>query len=428
MSHHLETINRLESEVRSYVRNFPAVFTHSRGARLIAEDGTEYIDFFAGAGVLNYGHNNPEIKSALMDYLAEDHIVHSLDMASSARARFLERFEEVILKPRGMDYKVQFPGPTGTNAVEAALKLARKVTGRQNVISFTNGFHGMTLGSLSVTGNSGKRAGAGVPLNNASQMPFDGYLGEDSDSSLELLERVLEDEGSGIDKPAAVILETVQAEGGVNVARMEWLKALSELLERHDVLLIVDDIQVGCGRTGPFFSFEAAGIQPDIICLSKSLSGFGLPFAITLLKPEHDQWSPGEHNGTFRGHNLALVTATKALDYWTDGELTGDVERKTEIIESRLDALAERVSVRATRRGRGFIQGLAFDDVELAGKISAECFKHGLVIETAGIDDQVLKLLPPLTIADEDLEKGLSIIERAVMKVASDVSPDRAVA
>ncbi|HSH26383.1 MAG TPA: diaminobutyrate--2-oxoglutarate transaminase [Wenzhouxiangella sp.] len=428
MSHHLETINRLESEVRSYIRNFPAVFTHSRGARLIAEDGTEYIDFFAGAGVLNYGHNNPEIKSALMDYLAEDHIVHSLDMASSARARFLERFEEVILKPRGMDYKVQFPGPTGTNAVEAALKLARKVTGRQNVISFTNGFHGMTLGALSVTGNSGKRAGAGVPLANASQMPFDGYLGEDSDSSLELLERVLEDEGSGIDKPAAVILETVQAEGGVNVARMEWLKKLAAILDRYGVLLIVDDIQVGCGRTGPFFSFEAAGIQPDIICLSKSLSGFGLPFAITLLKPEHDQWSPGEHNGTFRGHNLALVTATKALDYWTDDELTREVERKTEIIESRLDALAERVSSGATRRGRGFIQGLAFNDVELAGKVSAECFKHGLVIETAGIDDQVLKLLAPLTISDQDLEKGLSIIERAVMEVASDASPDRKVA
>jgi diaminobutyrate-2-oxoglutarate transaminase len=428
MSHHLETINRLESEVRSYVRNFPAVFTHSRGARLIDEDGREYIDFFAGAGVLNYGHNNPEIKSALMEYLSEDRIVHSLDMASSARAEFLERFEEVILKPRGLDYKVQFPGPTGTNSVETALKLARKVTGRHNVISFTNGFHGMTLGSLSVTGNAMKRAGAGVPLSNASQMPFDGYFEDGSDHSLELLEHVLSDEGSGVDKPAAVILETVQAEGGVNVARMEWLKALAALLKRHDVLLIVDDIQVGCGRTGPFFSFEPAGIEPDIVCLSKSLSGFGLPFAVTLFKPEHDQWTPGEHNGTFRGHNLAFVTATKALDYWADDELSNETRRKTDIIESRLDALVDRIPVEATRRGRGFIQGVAFEDAELAGKVSAECFEHGLVIETAGVDDQVLKLLPPLLIPDEDLEKGLSIIEEAMTKVAREASPDRKVA
>jgi len=428
MSHHLDTINRLESDVRSYVRNFPTVFTHSRGARLINEEGREYIDFFAGAGVLNYGHNNPEIKSALMEYLAEDHIVHSLDMATSARAKFLARFEEVILKPRGMDYTIQFPGPTGTNAVEAALKLARKVTGRQNVISFTNGFHGMTLGSLSVTGNAMKRAGAGVPLANTSQMPFDGYLEQGNDNSLELLEHILSDEGSGIDKPAAVILETVQAEGGVNVARMEWLKELDAICKRHDVLLIVDDIQVGCGRTGPFFSFEPAGIKPDIVCLSKSLSGFGLPFAVTLFRPELDQWQPGEHNGTFRGHNLAFVTATRALDYWTNDELTQDVKRKSEIIESRLGALADRIPVEATLRGRGFIQGIAFDNIELAGKVSAECFERGLVIETAGIDDQVLKLLPPLTISDEDLEKGLSIIEEAVMKVASEASTDRKVA
>ena len=420
MSHHLETINRLESDVRSYVRNFPAVFTRSRDSRLIDEDGREFIDFFAGAGVLNYGHNNPAIKSALMDYLAEDHIVHSLDMATSARARFLERFEEVILKPRNMTYTVQFPGPTGTNAVETALKLARKVTGRQNVISFTNGFHGMTLGALSVTGNAMKRAGAGVPLAHTSQMLFDGYLEEGSDHSLDLLQQMLGDEGSGIDKPAAVIVETVQAEGGINVARMEWLRELERICKRHGVLLIVDDIQVGCGRTGPFFSFEPAGIQPDIICLSKSLSGFGLPFALTLFKPEHDQWQPGEHNGTFRGHNLAMVTATRALDYWVNDELSNEVERKAELVEARLDALVDSIPAPAVRRGRGLIQGIAFDDAELASKASAECFELGLVIETAGIDDQVLKLLPPLTISDEDLEKGLSIIEEAVSKVAGE--------
>jgi diaminobutyrate-2-oxoglutarate transaminase len=424
----IDTIHRLESEVRGYVRNFPTVFTHARGARLINEDGREYIDFFAGAGVMNYGHNHPDLKKALLDYLSEDHIVHSLDMATRAKINFLERFEEVILKPRGLDYKIQFPGPTGTNAVESALKLARKVTGRENVISFTNAFHGMTLGSLAVTGNAMKRAGAGVPLSQTSQMPYDGYLKDGEDQSLALLEAILSDEGSGTDKPAAVIIETVQAEGGVNVARMEWLKELDAILKRHDVLLIVDDIQVGCGRTGPFFSFEPAGIKPDIVCLSKSLSGFGLPLALTMFRPELDQWSPGEHNGTFRGHNPAFVTATAALEFWRDDALSKDVARKADIIAARLNKIVAAMPAAGQARGRGLIQGIEFEDAELAGKASAEAFEMGLVIETAGIDDQVLKLLPPLMIPDEDLQAGLDIIERAVMKVTGATGKERRVA
>jgi len=424
----IETINRLESEVRGYVRNFPCVFTHASGARMIDEDGREYIDFFAGAGVMNYGHNHPDLKRALLDYLAEDRIVHSLDMATAAKARFLERFEEVILKPRGLDYRVQFPGPTGTNAVEAALKLARKVTGRERVISFTNAFHGMTLGSLAVTGNSFKRAGAGVPLSNVSMVPFDSYLDEGKDQSLAFLEAMLADEGSGMDKPAAAIIETVQAEGGVNVARTEWLKELAAVLKRHDVLLIVDDIQVGCGRTGPFFSFEPAGIKPDIVCLSKSLSGFGLPLAVTLMRPELDVWSPGEHNGTFRGHNPAFVTATAALEFWVDDHMKTETERKAAKITGRLQALIRKIPVRAELRGRGLIQGIEFADSELAGECSAEAFKHGLIIETAGVDDQVLKLLPPLMIPDADLDAGLEIIEKVVQTVAASKTSDRKVA
>ena len=424
----MQTIERLESAVRGYVRTFPCVFTHARGARLTDEDGREYIDFFAGAGVMNYGHNHPALKAALLEYLAEDHIVHSLDMATAAKIRFLERFEEVIMKPRNMDYRVQFPGPTGTNAVEAALKLARKVTGRERVISFTNAFHGMTLGSLAVTGNSFKRAGAGVPLSHTTLMPFDNYLDVADEQSLQLLEAVLGDEGSGMDKPAAAIIETVQAEGGVNVARMEWLRELAAILKRHDVLLIVDDIQVGCGRTGPFFSFEAADIQPDIICLSKSLSGFGLPLAVTLMRPELDVWEPGEHNGTFRGHNPAFVTATAALGFWTDDRLEREVARKAALIEARLAALVETIPVEASARGRGLIQGIEFADRTLAAQASREAFAHGLIIETAGVDDQVLKLLPPLTIADADLESGLATMEAAVKMVARKAAPGRKVA
>jgi len=413
----MQTFERLESEVRGYIRSFPTVFETAQGHTLISEDGQRYIDFFAGAGVLNYGHNNPRLKRRLLDYVEGDGVVHTLDMASVAKRRFLERFEEVILEPRGMRYKIQFPGPTGTNSVEAALKLARKVTGRMNVVSFTDAFHGMTLGSLAATGNAAKRAGAGVPLVHTTSMPFDGYLVDGVDT-LEVLAAYLEDTSSGLDKPAAAIVETVQAEGGVNVARFEWLRGLAELLAEHDVLLIVDDIQVGCGRTGPFFSFEPAGIEPDIICLSKSLSGFGLPFAIDLIKPELDVWEPGEHNGTFRGHNPAFVTATEALSYWEDDRLSAEVEQKAALALGRLEEIAaDHPDAALDVRGRGLIQGLVFPDPEMAGRVSEESFRRGLIIETAGPRGEVLKLLPPLTITEEALREGLDIIEASVTAV-----------
>lgn len=412
----MNPIERYESEVRGYCRDFPVMFDRAQGAWLYDEDGKAYLDFFAGAGALNYGHNPAPLKNALLAYLARDGITHSLDMFSTAKRDFLERFQRVILAPRGLTYKVQFTGPTGTNAVEAALKLARKVTGRDRIISFTNSFHGMTLGSLAVTGNGFKRRGAGVALHNATPMPFDGYLGEDVDT-LSYLEAILEDDGSGVDKPAAVIVETVQAEGGVNVARFDWLKRLSTLLRRHGVLLIIDDIQVGCGRTGPFFSFEPAGIQPDMICLSKSLSGYGVPLAVLLMKPEHDVWAPGEHNGTFRGHNPAFVTATAALQFWENDELSQDVTRKAQHVSDFLHSLARQNGLNASVRGRGLIQGIAFEDTDLAGAVAEACFERKLVIETAGVQSDVLKLLPSLTITDSELNQGLDIIRSSLREV-----------
>ncbi|QDU96687.1 diaminobutyrate--2-oxoglutarate transaminase [Lignipirellula cremea] len=413
----MKTFERMESEVRSYCRSFPTVFTKATGHTLIDEQGDQYIDFFAGAGALNYGHNNPLMRDALLEYIASEGVTHSLDMATTAKRRFLEVLDEHILKPRDMTYKIMFPGPTGTNAVEAALKLARKVTGRSNVIAFTNGFHGMTLGSLALTGNAGKRAGAGVSLHHTSHMPFCGYFDADTDT-IAMLDNYLADASSGIEAPAAFVVETVQAEGGVNVASREWLKRLETLARKYGVLLIVDDIQVGCGRTGPFFSFEKADISPDIICLSKSLSGYGLPLALTLIKPEWDQWDPGEHNGTFRGHNLAFVTATTAIEaYWQSDELTKKVNQNAAQVRDLLFLLAEEYDGEAEVRGRGMIQGIAFDDPTLAGKISQAAFKRGLIIETAGPQDEVLKSLPPLTITPEGLERGLEIIHDSAREV-----------
>ena len=414
----MNIFEQYESEVRGYCRIFPTVFSSAKGAWMTDTSGRRYLDFFAGAGVLNYGHNPDKIKQALLGYLMRDGITHTLDMYSEAKERFIEQFNEVILKPRGMNFKFQFPGPTGTNAVEAALKLARKVTGREQVVGFTNAFHGMTLGALAVTGNGFKRAGDGVSLGNSASVPFDGYLGADTDT-LDYFEALLKDGGSGMDKPAAVIVETVQAEGGVNVASISWLQRLRQITAEHGVVLIIDDIQVGCGRTGKFFSFEEAGIVPDIITLSKSLSGYGIPLALVLIKPEMDVWAPGEHNGTFRGHCPGFVTGTAALSFWKDDKLMQGVARKAAIVEKRLKRIAKQLAPDASVRGRGLIWGIEFADPTLANRVSEACFERGLVIETAGIDDQVLKMLPSLTITEEELNHGLDVIEASLRAVLS---------
>ncbi|MFE9580475.1 diaminobutyrate--2-oxoglutarate transaminase [Nocardia sp. NPDC006044] len=405
----------LESTVRGYCRCWPAVFDTASGAWLRDEHGREYLDFFAGAGALNYGHNNPVLKRALLDYIAGDGITHGLDMSTVAKRGLLEALRDIVFGPRELDYKVQFPGPTGANAVEAALKLARKVTGRAQILNFTNAFHGMSLGALSVTGNAAKRAGAGVPLPHTMPMPYDGYL--DAPDELGWMRRALDDPSSGLDRPAAVIVETVQGEGGVNVARAQWLRQLAELCAARGILLIVDDVQMGCGRTGPFFSFETAGIRPDIVTLSKSIGGYGLPMALVLVKPELDQWTPGEHNGTFRGNNAAFVTARVALEhYWSDQRLEHATRAKGARIERDLTELAATVPG-ARVRGRGLVHGLAFDDASLAGKVCQSAFDRGLLVETSGAAGEVVKLMPPLTITDAEIGHGLGLLADAVTEV-----------
>jgi len=421
----IDVFTQLESEVRGYCRGWPTVFNRALGSHMWDESGREYIDFFAGAGSLNYGHNHPEIKRALLEYLAGDSIIHGLDMHTTAKADFLRAFDEKVLKPRGLDYKVQFPGPAGNNAVEAALKLARKYTGRETVVSFTNAFHGMTLGALAVTGNSMKRGGAGVPLSYGAAMPYDQWL-DGTTPDFFLFEKMLTDSGSGLDKPAAVIVETVQGEGGINIGSHEWLRGLQDLCKRHEMLLIVDDIQMGCGRTGPFFSFEAAGITPDIVCLSKSLSGIGLPLALTLFKRGLDVWDPGEHNGTFRGFNPAFVTAQAALDLWPDDHMEKQTLAKGEQVERLLTAIAdEHADLGAAVRGRGLAWGLAFDDPDLTDAVCSAAFEDGLLVETAGADSEVVKLMPSLTITEDEIDAGLDILARAVRTARKKTGKER---
>ncbi|GAK13459.1 diaminobutyrate--2-oxoglutarate transaminase [Geomicrobium sp. JCM 19039] len=413
----MNVFEELESEVRSYSRSFPTVFHKAKGYKLYNEDNKEYIDFFSGAGALNYGHNDDYMKEKLIQYIQEDGISHSLDMASKAKREFLQTFQSSILEPRDLFYKVMFPGPTGTNAVESALKLARKITGRTNVVSFTNGFHGMTLGSLAVTSNDFKRKGAGVPLSNATVMPYDRYVDEPVETQIKYIRRFLDTNGSGVDAPAALILETVQGEGGLNAASIEWLQEIEKVAKDIGALLIVDDIQAGVGRAGSFFSFEPAGIKPDIVCLSKSIGGYGLPLALTLFRPELDKWAPGEHNGTFRGNNLAFVTATAALDYWKDPAFEQGIKEKSAMITDFLSAMIEKYpALEGKLKGRGFIQGIRTDIPDLASKVAEMAFEEGLIMETAGPNDEVFKLFPPLTIDKEGLQNGLDKLDVAIEK------------
>jgi len=409
----MRIFEQVESQVRSYVRAFPAVFSKAKGALLYDEQGTEYIDFFAGAGVLNYGHNNPVVNNALVKYIQEDGIIHGLDKATTAKKHFLEKLYYDILQPRNMEYKVQFTGPTGTNAVETALKLARMVKGRSNVIAFTNAFHGLTMGSIAVTGNAFYRDESFINRANVSFMPYDGYFGQEINTAT-YLRKFLSDQSSGIDLPSAIILETVQAEGGVNVASYDWLVEIEQICREFDILLIVDDIQVGNGRVGTFFSFEEAGISPDIITLSKSIGG-GLPLSVVLVKPELDQWKPGEHTGTFRGNNLAFIAATELFSYWETDELAEIIKNKEKIIKERLNAIANTYKTFDCKvRGRGMIYGLDVSAKGIAAQVSKECFDRNLIIELSGAKDNVLKLLPPLVIEEDLLIKGLDIIEESI--------------
>lgn len=407
-----------ESNVRGYIRSFPTVFDTATSATIVDVEGKRFIDFFGGAGSLNYGHNHPQINQAVINYIQRNGISNALDKATVAKHNFIEAFQNIILKPRDLDYKIQFVGPTGTNGVETALKLARKMKQRSKVVAFTNAYHGHTLGALAVTGNEFYHDDYyGVPLN-VNKLPFDQYF-DQSISSVDMLRQYMEDNSSGYDLPAAVIVETIQGEGGINVASVDWLRKLSEVCAEFDILLIIDDIQVGNGRTGDFFSFERAGIKPDIVTLSKSI-GTGLPMSIVLMKPEVDVWEPGEHTGTFRGNSYAFVAGTAALDFWKDDKFSDSIRAKGKKVEEFFKSLqAQYPKLITDVRGYGMIWGLESLTEGFCEAVSKEAFERGLLMETAGADNQVLKFLAPLVISETELAAGFEILEAAIKAAAA---------
>lgn len=416
----IDLFEKYESNVRGYIRSFPTIFVKAQNATMWDHTGKSYIDFFGGAGSLNYGHNDPAIKRAIIEYIERDGVTNALDKATDAKYHFIEKLQNTILKPRGLDYKIQFVGPTGTNAVETALKLARKVKQRSKIVAFTNAYHGHTLGALAVTGNEFYHDDYyGVPLN-VTKMPFDNYFDADNQmDSIDMMRHYYEDASSGYEVPAGIIVETIQGEGGINIASVEWLKKLEKMCRDLDILLIVDDIQMGNGRTGNFFSFERAGIKPDIVTVSKSI-GTGLPMAIVLMRPEIDQWSPGEHTGTFRGNSLAFVAGAKALERWDNDTFSKEILAKGAKVEQRMKAIAARFPQHiGDVRGLGMIWGIESPVEGFCGQISREGFERGLIAETAGATDQVIKFLAPLTISEAELDKGLDILEASITAAAA---------
>lgn len=414
----MQIFEQWESNIRGYCRAYPTVFKTASNAVQTDEAGKSYIDFFAGAGVLNFGHNNPQMKRAIIDYIESDGVAHSLDMYTSAKREFLSSFVDTILKPRQMQHKLQFIGPTGTNAVEAALKMARRVTGRQQVIAFSHGFHGMTLGSLACTANDYFRNAAGVPLEHVHRLPFETAPG--GRNALQSYREALADPSSGLTPPAAFIVEPIQAEGGVNLASQSWLQEVQALARETGALFIIDDIQAGCGRTGSYFSFDGMGLDPDVITLAKGIGGFGTPLAMNLIKPEHDKlWSPGEHTGTFRGQGLSFIAGREGLRYFENDEFLSQVRDKGARMANCVKNLAEQhQDLGFAARGRGMMQALDVVDGAKAKEIAKRCFESGLLVGPCGSGGRVIKLIPPLTIEDENLSAGLDLLEKIVCEVA----------
>ncbi len=412
-----DVFSRRESNARSYCRAIPALFNRASGSELFDADGNRYIDFLAGCSSLNYGHNDPDMKDALIAHIAGDGVAQGLDMHTDAKQSFLAAFDECILKPRTMDHRVMFTGPTGANAVEAAMKIARKSTGRTNIVAFTNGFHGVTMGALAATGNGYHRGGATMDTSGVTRLPYEDYA-EGVDSAA-LLEQMLADPSGGVDAPAAIILETVQGEGGLNAASDDWLRRIERIARDHGALLIIDDIQAGCGRSGRFFSFEKAGLNPDLITMAKSISGFGLPMALVLVRPEHDVFGPAEHNGTFRGNTHAFVTATAAIrKFWADDRFERELELKSERLTLNLQKIADLLPG-ARVKGRGMMKGVDVGSGELAGAICARAFELGLIVETSGAHDEVVKILAPLTTPEPLFDEGFGMLGQAVRDVST---------
>lgn len=429
---------RRESNARSYPRRFPLALKSASGCRVTDVEGRTYLDCLAGAGTLALGHNHPEVIASLQDVLASGLPLHTLDLVTPVKDRFVSDIFDTL--PAGLreEAKIQFCSPSGTDAVEAAIKLAKTATGRTDVIAFRGAYHGMSQGSLSLMGSLGPKAAIGqlvpgthfFPYPYAYRCPFGRGGDETATLAAEYFEKALRDPEGGIKLPAAVILEAVQGEGGVIPAPSEWLRKIRAVTRELGIPLILDEVQSGVGRTGTFYAFQKAGIVPDIIVLSKAIGG-GLPMAVMIYREGLDLWKPGAHAGTFRGNQLAMAAGSKTLDII---KRDGLVERAA-IAGRRLRANLERIQSHTPYigevRGEGLMLGVEVIDPtrnpdsfghpphggDIARAIQSTAFRDGLILETGGRHGSVLRLLPPLTISDAEIDQASNILSDAFLRL-----------
>ena len=425
-----------ESNARSYPRRIPLALKRAKGIYVEDVEGRSFIDCLAGAGTLALGHNHPVVIEAIQQVLLDELPLHTLDLTTPVKDQFVQDLFGLLPAELAREAKIQFCGPTGTDAVEAALKLVRTATGRSTVLSFQGGYHGMSQGALSLMGSLGPKKPLGALLSNGVQFlpfPYDyrcpfGLGGaEGVKVNLHYLENLLTDPEAGVLLPAAVIVEVVQGEGGVIPADLDWLRGLRRITEQAGVALIVDEIQSGFGRTGKMFAFEHAGIVPDVVVLSKA-SGGSLPLAVVVYREWLDTWLPGAHAGTFRGNQMAMAAGSAVMRYLKEHNVADHAAAMGERLAEHLRILQRDFPQLGDIRGRGLMLGVELvnpsgtPDVQghppvhrqLAPLVQRECLKRGLILELGGRHGSVVRFLPPLVITAAQIDRVAEIFGRAL--------------
>lgn len=432
----LERQARQESNARSYPRRIPLALKRARGIHVEDVEGRTFIDCLAGAGTLALGHNHPVVIEAIRQVLADELPLHTLDLTTPVKDRFVQDLFAALPQSFASQAKIQFCGPTGTDAVEAALKLARIATGRSTVLAFQGGYHGMSLGALSLMGNLKAKTPLGALLGQGVQFlpyPYDyrcpfGLAGKAGvQANLRYLENLLSDPESGVQAPAAVVVEAVQGEGGVIPADLEWLRGLREITAKAGIPLILDEIQSGFARTGRMFAFEHASIVPDVVVLSKAIGG-SLPLSVVVYRDWLDKWQPGAHAGTFRGNQMAMATGSAVMRYLVEHDMPSHAAAMGERLAGHLHELQRQYPQLGDIRGRGLMLGVELVDPDgtpdalghppadgqLASRVQRECLRRGLILELGGRHGAVVRFLPPLIISAEQIDEVAEIFARAV--------------
>ncbi len=430
--------NAMESNVRSYPRKLPLAIAKAQGCRVIDVEGAEYLDCLAGAGTLALGHNHPAVIESIQDVLASGLPLHTLDLTTPLK----DAFTEALLSHFPENYVLQFCGPSGADAAEAAIKLAKTYTGRANVISFSGGYHGMTHGALALTGNLGAKNAVNNLMAGVQFMPYPHEyrcpLGIGGEAGVDALtyyfENFIEDVESGVVKPAAVILEAIQGEGGVVTAPVKWLRKIREVTQKHGIVLILDEVQAGFCRSGKMFAFQHADIEPDVVIMSKAVGG-SLPLAVLAIKKEFDAWQPAGHTGTFRGNQMAMATGLATLRVLKEQNLADNARERGDFIQAELKKLAQELPCIGNVRGRGLMIGIEIvderlpqdhmgaypADAALAVAIQKACFHNKLLLERGGRGGTVVRLLPPLIITHEDCVELLAKFKQSVLDALKEV-------